>query len=47
MRYFLVESVVAVLENKANMGSAAALTTALENIKSVKVLDRSARASNL
>lgn len=46
VRHFMVESVVAVLENKADIRSTAALKTALENIKSVKVLDRSAGGTN-
>jgi len=40
VKHFFVESVAAVLENKAQVGSRDALVTALENIKSVKMLDR-------
>lgn len=46
VRFFLVESVVAVLENKADIGSEAVLHAALDNIKSVKELDRSAGGTN-
>ncbi len=46
VKHFMVESVVAVIENKASIASAAALQQAFENIKSVKLLDRSNRGKN-
>jgi hypothetical protein len=44
--HFLVESVVAIIENKAAIDSVANLQTALENIGSVKRLDRSNGGKN-
>lgn len=41
IKHFMVESVVAVLENKASIASSAVLRMALDNIRSVKALDRS------
>jgi hypothetical protein len=46
IKHFMVESVVAVLENKASIGSRDTLYTALNNIKSVKALDRTNRRTN-
>jgi hypothetical protein len=46
VKHFLVESVVAVLEVKAAIDSQADLTRALENIASVKALDRTNRGRN-
>lgn len=46
VKYFMVESVAAVIENKASIASASALQQAFENIKSVKSLDRSNRGKN-
>lgn len=46
IKYFMVESVVAVIENKASIASSAALRQALDNIKSVKVLDRTNLGKN-
>lgn len=40
IKYFAVESVAVVMENKTSVASTKALRTALENIKSVKALDR-------
>jgi len=40
IKHFIVESVVAVIENKASIKSADNLNSALNNLKSVKVLDR-------
>lgn len=45
IKHFMVESVAAVLENKASIGKRE-LTMALENIKSVKELDRSSAGQN-
>ncbi len=45
VKHFMVESVVAVLENKATVGKRE-LRMALENIKSVKALDRSSAGQN-
>jgi hypothetical protein len=46
VKHFLVESVVAVLEVKAAIDSNADLTQALDNIASVKALDRTNRGRN-
>ncbi len=46
VKHFLVESVVAVLEVKAAIDSERDLTQALDNIASVKGLDRSNRGRN-
>ena len=46
VKHFLVESVVAVLEVKAAIDSEADLTQALDNIASVKALDRSNQSRN-
>jgi hypothetical protein len=46
IRYFLVESVVAVIENKSRIESAAVLNEALDNIASVKALDRTGGGRN-
>jgi hypothetical protein len=46
VKHFMVESVVAVLEVKAAIDSEADLTQALDNIASVKALDRSNRGRN-
>lgn len=46
VRHFMVESVVAVLENKAVIDDRADLRDALSNVRSVKVLDRSGGGSN-
>jgi hypothetical protein len=46
VKHFLIESVVAVLEVKAAIDSHADLTRALDNIASVKALDRSNRGRN-
>jgi hypothetical protein len=46
VKHFMVESVVAVLEVKAAIDSQADLRQALENIASVKRLDRSNRGHN-
>lgn len=41
IKYFMIESVAAVIENKASIASRDVFKAALENIRSVKVLDRS------
>ena len=46
VKHFLIESVVAVLEVKAAIDSHADLTRALDNIASVKALDRTNRGRN-
>jgi hypothetical protein len=46
VKHFLVESVVAVIENKAAITSAATLHDALASVRSVKELDRSAGEEN-
>lgn len=46
LKHFLVESVVAVIENKASITSRAVLEDALANVRSVKSLDRSAGGRN-
>jgi hypothetical protein len=46
VNHFLVESVAAVLEVKAGITSTAQLGSALENIRSVKALDRTNRHRN-
>ena len=46
INHFLVESVAAVFENKAAIASKASLLSALDNIASVKALDRSNRGRN-
>jgi len=47
VKHFLVESVAIVIENKATIGSARVLTEAMENIASVKVLDKLNGGSNV
>lgn len=47
IKHFMVESVVAVIENKASISDAKTLNQALENIKSVKSLDRSNKGKNI
>lgn len=47
IKHFMVESVVAVIENKASMASSAALRQAFDNIKSVKRLDRTNKGNNI
>lgn len=46
IRYFLIESIAAVIENKASITSTTVLNQALENIKSVKALDRTNQGKN-
>jgi hypothetical protein len=46
IKHFIVESVVAVFENKASIASVDSLTKAVANIESVKRLDRSNRNKN-
>lgn len=46
IKHFMVESVVAVIENKSSMASADALRNAFDNIKSVKQLDRTNKGKN-
>lgn len=46
VKYFMVESVVAVIEVKATIKNKTTLYQALENIKSVKILDRSNKGKN-
>lgn len=46
IKYFPVESVAVVIENKASITSTERLRQALENIKSVKVLDRTNQGKN-
>jgi hypothetical protein len=46
IKHFMVESVVAVIENRASIGSRDKLQSALENIKSVKTLDRTNEGTN-
>lgn len=46
LKHFFVESVVAVIENKAQIVSRRTLREALENVRSVKGLDRSADDRN-
>ena len=46
IKHFLIESVVVVMENKASITSVETLHKALENIKSVKELDRTNRSKN-
>lgn len=46
VKHFMIESVVAVIENKASIASTAMLQQAFENIKSVKSLDRTNRGKN-
>lgn len=47
VKHFLVESVVAVIENKARIDTVARLEGALENIASVKRLDRTNKGQNI
>ena len=47
IKHFMVESVVAVIENKASISDVKTLNQAIENIKSVKSLDRSNRGTNI
>ncbi|HAF11306.1 MAG TPA: hypothetical protein DCK98_14655 [Chloroflexi bacterium] len=46
VKHFLVESVLAVIENKASISSREDLAAALENIRSVKALDRTNAGNN-
>lgn len=46
IKHFMVESVLAVIENKASIASEQTLLQALENIRSVKRLDRTNRNKN-
>jgi hypothetical protein len=46
INHFMVESVAAVIENKSSIKSSKALKQALENIKSVKALDRTNKGKN-
>jgi hypothetical protein len=46
IKHFLIESVVAVIENKASITSTSLLSQALKNIRSVKSLDRTNRGKN-
>lgn len=46
IKHFLVESVAVVMENKASIASIAAFRQAVENIKTVKTLDRTNRGKN-
>lgn len=46
IKHFMVESVAAVIENKASIASSSTLWQAFENIKSVKSLDRANRGKN-
>lgn len=46
IKHFMVECVVAVLENKASIGSRDKLQAAIENIASVKALDRANGGTN-
>lgn len=47
IKYFMVESVVAVIENKASISNVKSLNQAFDNIKSVKSLDRSNNGKNI
>lgn len=46
IKHFMVESVVAVMENKSSLASRERLGDALDNIESVKKLDRTNRGKN-
>lgn len=46
IKHFMVEAVVAVIENKASIANSATLRQAFQNIRSVKSLDRSNRGTN-
>jgi hypothetical protein len=46
LKHFFVESVVGVIENKAQLPSRESLRQALDNVRSVKALDRSAGGRN-
>jgi hypothetical protein len=46
LKHFFVESVVTVIENKAQLLSRESLRQALDNVRSVKALDRSAAGRN-
>lgn len=46
VKHFMIEAVAAVIENKASIASRKVLRTALENIQSVKALDRSNGGQN-
>jgi hypothetical protein len=46
IKHYIVESVVAAIENKASIASQESLSSALENIKSVKQLDRTGSGKN-
>ena len=46
VKHFMVESVAAVIENKAWITSAATLGQALDNVRSAKVLDRTGNGRN-
>ncbi|MFZ1570611.1 MAG: DUF6602 domain-containing protein [Thiolinea sp.] len=47
VKYFMIESVLAVIENKASILSSSVLQSALNNIRSVKKLDRTNRGKNV
>jgi len=47
VKHFMVESVVAVIENKASIATTQALRAAFENIRSVKTLDRTNGGENV
>ena len=47
IKHFMIESVVAVIENKASISDVKTLNQAFDNIKSVKSLDRSNREKNI
>lgn len=46
VKHFMIESVAAVIENKANITSVAVLEAALANVRSVKELDRTGGGRN-
>lgn len=47
IKHFMVESVIAVIENKASISSASVLQSALKNIQSVKKLDKTNGGNNI
>ena len=47
IKHFMIESVIAVIENKASILSTSLLESAFENIKSVKLLDRTNNGKNI
>ncbi|MFT5592982.1 MAG: hypothetical protein ACI8SR_001348 [Oceanicoccus sp.] len=47
IKHFMVESVVAVIENKASISNVKTLNQAFDNVKSVKTLDRSNNGKNI